>query len=517
MRVIFIGFSVLLFVAFVIMRHTDETDIELILQDPLEFDVPADQCDSSLCRSIIELIKNAEETIDFAIYGSRSQTEILEALLQARDRGVMVRGYFDKDANNENYYRSTDTWIREIGDIRDDYAREMNCRSEFDGEPPCKRPDGFNGPLQCLAYDMGQDRILVAGHASRNPITEMSIMHNKFFIVDGKSVWTGSANISDSGTGGYNANAVVILHSEKVAGIYTSEFEQLWNRQDRCIKNGDGVEEFQIPSGKLTTWFSPQDNSLRYGVTGLIARAEKRINIAVFFFTAKYMTADLIAAHNRGVDIRVIIDATSAKNEYSKHEILREAGIPVKIENWGGKMHMKTASIDDQYLVLGSMNWTSAGERSNDENTLLVSSPELSSQFNAYYEKIWQSIPEIWQQKGMRPDPESPDSGTSCNDGVDNDFDNLVDAEDPGCLADPPPLPALPSHQIVIAGRYDLKKNGYRIIRPTVCNSSYPDWFVCIPENNKRGCNSFPYRRFTALSGDSPKLDGDGDGIACEQ
>ena len=29
-------------------------------------------------------------------------------------------------------------------------------------------------------------------------------------------------------------------------------------------------------------------------------------------------------------------------------------GIPVKVENWGGKMHMKAASVDGASLVLGS-------------------------------------------------------------------------------------------------------------------------------------------------------------------
>ena len=503
-------------IASVMIGYTDAPDIELILQNPIQFDEPANRCDSSLCTSIVELLDNAEATIDFAVYGSRSQTEILEALLRARDRGVAVRGYVDKDANNENYYSSTDTWIHEIGNIRDDYAREMNCRSEFSGEPPCKRPDGFNGPLQCLAYNMGQDRVLVAGHASRNPITTMSIMHNKFFIVDGKYVWTGSANISDSGTGGYNANAVVILRSKKIAKVYTSEFEQLWNRQGQCTKSGDGVEEFDLSSGKITTWFSPQDNSLRYGVTGLVAKANKHINVAVFFLTAKYLVADLIAAHKRGIEVRVIIDATAAKNEYSKHEILREAGIPVKIENWGSKMHMKAASVDDQYLVLGSMNWTSAGERSNDENTLLINSKELTSQFDAHFEELWESIPKTWQQKGYRPDPESPNSGTSCTDGMDNDFDNLVDAKDPGCQMDPPSLPDLPPHSIITLKEHKSEKDEYRMVQPSTCNSNYPDWFVCVPINHRRGCSGLPYRRFTATPNESVKLDGDGDGIACE-
>ena len=511
--------GIIFFLNVIVIKNSKKSDMELILQDPWEFDSPADRCESDLCTSLVEILDDAKEQVDFAVYGTRMQTAILEAVLRAQDRGVTVRGYVDKDANNGNYYSSTDRWVREIGNIRDDYPRELECRSTYDGKPPCDTPLGFKGPLQCLAYDVGKDSILVAGHAARNDFDGMSIMHNKFFIVDNDHVWTGSANISDSGTGGYNANAVAIIHSKQIAEVYTEEFEQLWNRQDKCSKPRNGIEEFDLASGKLTTWFSPQDISLRYGVKGLIAKAEERINVAVFFFTAKYLTADLIAAHKRGVDVRVIIDATSAKNEYSKHEILREAGIPVKVENWGGKMHMKAASIDDQYLVLGSMNWTSAGERSNDENTLLVNSSKLTRQFDEYYEELWQSIPEVWQRKGSRPDPESSESGLSCTDGVDNDFDELADAEDLGCKTSPPPLPDLPPHRIVTLREYaDLKKQ-YPMVRPTTCDPSYPDWYVCVSKHSNRGCKSLPYYGFTAnTDGDyQPKLDGDGDGIACER
>ena len=53
-------------------------------------------------------------------------------------------------------------------------------------------------------------------------------MHNKFFIVDGRYVWTGSANISDTGIGGYNANIVAYIDSPFLANYYTIEFEQMF-------------------------------------------------------------------------------------------------------------------------------------------------------------------------------------------------------------------------------------------------------------------------------------------------
>jgi hypothetical protein len=197
----------------------------------------------------------------------------------------------------------------------------------------------------------------------------------------------------------------------------------------------------------LDVYFSPQDDPMERAVRPLLQGAKSQIDVAVFFLTHKGVTADLIAAHLRGVKVRVIIDATSAKNGYTKHEILRAAGIPVKIEDWGGKMHMKSAVVDHEHVIAGSMNWTSAGTRSNDENTAIIHSRRIARDYDQAFAQLWRSIPDRWLQG--RPDPESQDSPVACRDGVDNDFDHLADGADPGCGPTPPPLRELPPHRIV--------------------------------------------------------------------
>ena len=178
------------------LARSQDHDIELILQYPLQFDSPADRCESRICLKLIELLDAAEDSVDFAVYGARLQTDVLEAVLRAQKRGVTVRGVVDKDRENNNYYSSTEEWIRRIGTIRDDFVREQSCLQEFSGEPGCERPEGFEGPLQCLAYNVGENSVLVGGHASREEIENPNrIMHNKFVVVDNSHIWTGSANI----------------------------------------------------------------------------------------------------------------------------------------------------------------------------------------------------------------------------------------------------------------------------------------------------------------------------------
>ena len=509
--------------------------VEFIFNDPLSLQTPQDRCNVPVCTALLGLINHATKTVDFAVYGMRNQNDLLKAIEAAKKRGVRVRGFVDRDRAGNNYYESTNEWVERLGDIRDDKEVEDHLdvlrQRSSKKDPPCPRPAGFKGPLQCLAYDLG-DEWLVARHASRDNFVSddagegpNQIMHNKFFVVDGESVWTGSTNISDSCSGGYNANVAVVIHSVDVANVYTAEFAQLWEGRSHRLKRADGVERFQLADPlsqqgiELTTWFSPQDKAMRYGVETLVARAQERIDIAVFYLTNKFVTADLIAAHRRGVKVRVIVDATSAANGYTKHELLREAGILVKVENWGGKMHMKMAAFDDTYVVVGSMNWTRAGDDANDENTLILRSSRLANQYETFFDHLWQSIPDQWGEKGARPDPESMASGSSCRDGIDNDFDKARDSEDSGCTAHPQQLPLLPPHRLISKAESPQEpREGYRLLPGSRCDAAYPDWYVCVPPRNVRRirCSDLPYREFRVLPADPQHLDPDHDGTACE-
>jgi phosphatidylserine/phosphatidylglycerophosphate/cardiolipin synthase-like enzyme len=433
---------------------TDDGSIRLILNDPTQFDRPQDTCEAEHCLALLGLIEGAQESIDFAIYGMRNQTAIKDALVAAKARGVRVRGVVDRDLEGKNYYSSTESLVEVLGDVRSDLKADrkiakQEARNQYNREPKCERPEGFEGPLQCLAYDLGES-CLLAAHASREPIEGgAKIMHDKFFIVDGRHVWTGSTNVSDSGTGGYNANLVTVVDSRVVGDWYTEEFEQMYvqGRYHGRKPRPSGHKRVKLPDAELEVYFSPQEAPISSRLRPLIRSATDRIDIAVFFLTHKHIVADLIDAYRRGVRVRVILDATGAKNGYTKHELLRAAGIAVKVENWGGKMHMKSAVIDGKTVVTGSMNWTSSGDTKNDENTIIVHSAALAKQYEAFFETLWAAIPEPWAT--ANPDPESQDSTTACRDGVDNDFDHEADDTDPGCGPEAPPLPALPPWKIV--------------------------------------------------------------------
>jgi len=414
--------------AFFELSESKKSYVRVITNSPLLYSSPRNNCNTEICSELLSLITKAENTIDFAVYGLRGQDAILEALVDAQARGVIVRGVVDKDTSNQSYYRDTHLLEAALKQVRSDYKQDLKTSrylSRKNSKRKCARPSGHEGPLQCFERK---------GYASREKIFfKGDIMHNKFFIVDNMYVWTGSANISDTGTGGYNANVVVLMKSEFIAMNYFIEFEQMFNgyfhRAKKKLKKKD--IDVDIAGQKVSLFFSPQGYAMYRGVIPLIRSARKSIDVSVFFLTHKNVSRELVLAKQRGVSVRVILDATAATNGYSKHEYLRDNGVSVKVENWGGKMHMKSALVDNKHLIIGSMNWTGAGESKNDENTLIIRNAKAAPMYEKFFNEMWGSIPKKW----LRDEPmaESTESNYSCEDGIDNDFDKLIDSQDKEC------------------------------------------------------------------------------------
>ncbi|WP_141009968.1 phospholipase D-like domain-containing protein, partial [Salmonella enterica] len=54
-------------------------------------------------------------------------------------------------------------------------------------------------------------------------------MHNKFMIVDGDTVQTGSFNYSASAVSRNAENALLVQNAPELAKAYQAEFNRLWN------------------------------------------------------------------------------------------------------------------------------------------------------------------------------------------------------------------------------------------------------------------------------------------------
>ena len=340
---------------------------------------PDRRCSSLACKEILNQINNSKNSIDIALYGWESIPEIKSALLNAKSRGVKISLVYDTSSNP--YYS-----------------------------------------------DM-KSIITLADKSSTD--TPKILMHNKFMIFDNSKVITGSMNFARTGFSGFNSDCVIFLNSTEIAKIYKEEFTQMLSGKFHNEKSNVNHKTVILGNTKVTPLFSPKDKIITNSIVPLINNAKQYIYIPAFLITHDELASSLISAKERGVNVKIIIDATNTYAARSKVKMLRSAGIPVKIENYAGKLHSKSIIIDDKYIIAGSMNFSRSGENKNDENALIIEDKRLARHYKGFFEYLWKKIPDKYLKQGVRA--EGKYSIGSCTDGIDNNFDGKIDSEDAGC------------------------------------------------------------------------------------
>ena len=177
-------------------------------------------------------------------------------------------------------------------------------------------------------------------------------------------------------------------------------------------------------------YFSPQDKSSAR-IVDLLNNATKYVYIPTFLITHKEISDAIVKAKKRGVDVKIIIDANNVNIRNTKHTYFKNNAIPMKAENYAGKLHSKSIIIDDEYVITGSMNFSNSGENKNDENMLVIRNNLLARNYKEFFLYLWRVIPDKYLR--YTPRAESFESIGSCSDGVDNNFDGKTDSADAGC------------------------------------------------------------------------------------
>ena len=90
----------------------------------------------------------------------------------------------------------------------------------------------------------------------------------------------------------------------------------------------------------------------------MISRANESIHVMIYGFTLDALADALIRAAERGVDVKVLIEAESTGWKGSEHEKLIAHGVDVKLDSNPDLMHHKVMIIDGRIVITGSYNWT---------------------------------------------------------------------------------------------------------------------------------------------------------------
>merc|ERR1711920_887269 len=97
----------------------------------------------------------------------------------------------------------------------------------------------------------------------------------------------------------------------------------------------------------------------------------------------------MIRKYKEGVKVRVICDDEQKQADATDIDSLNAAGIRVRSDHSPLRMHHKFAIIDSRTLVSGSLNWTTAGVKHNQENIVVSRSVPLAVAFQLEFERLW--------------------------------------------------------------------------------------------------------------------------------
>ena len=131
-------------------------------------------------EAIVKLITEAKQTIRVAAYSFTSK-DIAQALIEAHKRGVDVEAVLDKSNATAKY--TSATFLANEG---------MPTRIDY----------------------------------------QYAIMHNKFMVVDGVTVETGSFNYTKAAEEHNAENVLVLRNAPEVAKQYLARWQELWNESE---------------------------------------------------------------------------------------------------------------------------------------------------------------------------------------------------------------------------------------------------------------------------------------------
>lgn len=357
--------------------------------------------------ALVQQINAATTSIDLAVY-SLDRQGIVNALFNAHSRGVAVRIVTE----TENY--------------------------ESDEYGP------FYQQLEAAGITVVPDNSGGGGGG---------LCHDKFFVFEGAKVWTGSYNPTNSCTVANSNNAVLIDHSG-LAAAYTAEFEEMFLAYDFGPQKTDNTaHDFTINGAQVESYFSPTDGA-GFQIQSEIEAAEHSVYFLIFTFTGDAIGDALVSKYQEGVVVRGALDNGQKNVAGSEYQKLRDAGIPVRVDTYPGKLHHKVMIVDPGYenatVITGSCNWTASAFSGNDEDILILRHPGLAAQYYSLFEDVYQNhcVDEGGKAQGALAISEIMSRGLK-EDILPGDRTNWAESQEggsPGVAGEPDTLPPIIIH-----------------------------------------------------------------------
>lgn len=321
-----------------------------------------------MARRVAAFLGEARESLDLALYDIRLPGEpgdvVAAALCGAAERGVRVRIAYNAD-----------------------HPERIFCPP-----PPQTRPE----LLEAMPFP------------TRGIPGIPDLMHHKYVVRDGESVWTGSMNwTTDSWT--LQENVVVTAEgAPELAEEFAQNFEELWSKRDVDETGHQDPRRLEVAGHETRAWFTPgHGEELSHRIAQAIGHARERVRIASPVITAGAVLGTLAeVTAERRVDVRGVVDRTQMDqvvyqwrtNGHSAWKVpilasvLANADFKGKLSTqWTPEtphdfMHAKVTVADD-VVFAGSFNLSRSGEM-NAENVVEVHDADLADRLAAFIDEV---------------------------------------------------------------------------------------------------------------------------------
>ena len=319
-----------------------------------------------IAHQIAEFVSDARTSLDFAHYdfhlSGETASVVGEAIKEAAARGVAIRFLYNLDYRNPIPV------------------------------PPPPEPDGT------MIESLGVPVRAIAGVPD--------LMHHKFVVRDGETVWTGSTNWTDE-SWSRQENVIVLATSQDLAKRFTEDFDELWDTGS--VERSGFVESSPVAVGAfhVRPWFTPaHGEDLSHRIGKAIGRAQRRVRIASPVITAAPILSTLAEKVSEGrVDIAGCVDQPQVRGVIYQwrqngniawklpllERVMKAPFSGKRSTPWGigtlhDFMHAKVTVADDTVFV-GSYNLSRSGEM-NAENVLEFTEPTLANRLADYIDEV---------------------------------------------------------------------------------------------------------------------------------
>jgi phosphatidylserine/phosphatidylglycerophosphate/cardiolipin synthase-like enzyme len=306
---------------------------DIYFTTPVYPDRPANRR-GGIDERFVQFVDASTRSLDVAAYEFDLEN-VAEAMVRARQRGVVVRMVTDSDTVNA--------------------TRDVNTQKALE--------------------------IVRSAGITIVPDERSAIMHHKFAVRDGEEIWTGSWNLTVGDTYRLNNNAVR-MRSAELARAFTEEFETMHTQRRFGAARARRAPNppVEVNGMRVQVLFAPEDG-VAQKVAERIGQATSQIRFLAFSFTHNGIGQAVQNRARAGVSVSGVFERSGSETRFSEFGAMKQAGLDVYQDGNPYALHHKVFVLDGRTTIFGSFNFSDGADRDNDENCLIVDDPGFATRF----------------------------------------------------------------------------------------------------------------------------------------